>query len=315
MKNYILTLAISAILVGRASAQIEFAPIGATWYYTSMESMQVDMGFMKVTSTDTAVIDGRKVKILTKEYHSSSGVVTPQDTIFAYQTGDSVMFYLDGEFHLVYNFGLNAGDTMEIYNPNNKYCGENWMHGHIVITAIDTFEINGVKLKCLHNEKAADSKTGEYYGRFAEKFGALDGLFGCECLADAFGDGLLPGWLRCYEDSIIGHYQFGDVACDSLFVFDWEAYSRWEDSMHRVDIIDNVAFDVVSTYNQTEQTITVYIEDFCDLTVTIFDVNGIVVCSKEMESNVENFRMPRKGLYVLRIKTKTGEYSRKFVAY
>ena len=315
MKNRILTLVAVVVFAGGARAQTEFAPLGATWYYTSMESMRGDMGFMKVTSTDTAVIDGRKVKILAKEYTSSSGVVTPKDTIFAYQTGDSVMFHLDGEFHLVFNFGLNVGDTMEIYNPDNKYCGDNQMHGHIVITAIDTVEINGVKLKCLHNKKTADSKTGEYYGRFAEKFGALDGLFGCECIADALGDGLLPGLLRCYEDSIIGHYQFGNVACDSLFVFDWEAYYRWEDSMRRVDIIDNVAFDIVSTYNQAEQTITIYTEDFCDFSITFFDVNGVAVCSKEMENSIESFRLPHKGLYVLRVKTKTGEYKKKIIAY
>ena len=43
-------------------AQTEFAPIGATWYYGITEAMWGDRGYLKVTSADTTVIDGKKVK-------------------------------------------------------------------------------------------------------------------------------------------------------------------------------------------------------------------------------------------------------------
>ena len=328
MKKTILLLGVAIFSTGLLRAQTEFAPIGATWYYGNMESMFGDTGFTKTTVTDSAVIDGKKVKVLISEYHTSNGGEFPRDTIYAYQTGDSVLFYRDGAFHLVYNFGLNVGDTMELYNPDNKTCPiydwmdvreENLMYGHVVVKSIKTLDINGTQLKEF-NFVSADPNS--YYSRFSdyyhyiEKIGTTTNLFGEDCIADNFGGGIF-GDLRCYEDEEIGHYQYSRAACDSVFVFDIEAYRRWEDSMRRVDVIDRENLDLRVFYSQSDKAIVVDSHGSCDQSViSVSDVNGIMIYSDVCEPDTQiRVALKRKGVYIVLINNKIGTYYEKIIAY
>lgn len=313
MKTKFLTLILAFVCAGGLKAQSEFAPLGATWYYGNMESMFGDMGFTKTTVADTAVIDGKKVKVLISEYHGSSGGVSPRDTVYAYQTGDSVFFYSDGGFHLVYNFGLNVGDTLELYNPDNKYCGDDWLYEHVVVESIKTLNINGNQLKQFIFTPA-DSYSDYYL--YIEKIGTASHLFGENCIADNFGGGIF-GSLRCYEDSEIGHYQFGTEACDSIFKFDLEAYYRWEDSMRRVDVLDKEDLNIRILYSQSDKAIVVDSHGNCTQSViNVFDVNGIMVYSDVCEPETQTrVALKKNGIYIVLINNNAGIYYEKIIAY
>ena len=313
MKTRLLLLFLAIFSTGLLRAQTEFAPIGATWYYGNMESMFGDMGFTKTTVADTAVIDGKKVKILISEYHRSNGEVHPSDTVYAYQTGDSVFFYLDGKFHLVYNFGLNVGDTMEIYNPDNKYCGNDWLYGHIVVKSIKTLNINGTQLKEF-SFTPTDFHTEHY--QYIEKIGTTSQLFGETCVADNFGSGMF-GELRCYDDVEIGHYQYGKETCDSIFVFDWEAYRRWEDSMRRVDVIDKENLDLRIFYSQPDKSIVIDSRGSCDQSViNVSDVNGRIVYCDVCESDTQiRVALKKNMVYIVIVNSNVGTYYKKIIAY
>lgn len=313
MKNRLLLLFSVFLATGAVKAQTEFAPLGATWYYGNMESMFGDIGFTKTTVTDSAVIDGKKVKVLVSEYHQSGGGVFPRDTVYAYQTGDSVFFYLEGAFHLVYNFSLNVGDTMELYNPDNKYCGDDRLYGLVVVESIKTLNINGNQLKQF-SFTPADFYSNYYH--YIEKIGTTSQLFGADCIADNFGAGIF-GELRCYEDEKIGHYQYSKAACDSIFVFDWEAYRRWEDSMRRVDVIDRENLDLRVFYSQSDKSIVVDSHGSCDQSViNVFDVNGIMVYSDVCEPGTQTrVALKTKGIYIVLISNNVGTYYKKIISY
>ena len=323
MKTKLLFVLLVVFSAGMLKAQTEFAPIGATWYYGNTESMFGDTGFTKTTVTDSAVIDGKKVKVLVSEYHQSDGGVFPRDTIYAYQTGDSVLFYRDGDFHLVYNFGLNVGDTMVLYNPDNKTCRSNavdLMYGHVVVKSIKTLDINGTQLKEF-NFVSADPQYEHYFKfsdryHYIEKIGTTSNLFGEDCIADNFGAGIF-GDLRCYEDEEIGHYQYSRAACDSVFVFDMEAYRRWEDSMRRVDVIDRENLDLRVFYSQSDKAIVVDSHGNCDQSViNVLDVNGIMIYSNVCEPGTQTrVALKRKGVYIVLINNKIGTYYEKIIAY
>ena len=328
MKIKLLILVLAIFSAVTLKAQTEFAPIGATWYYGIVEAMWGDKGYLKVTSVDTTVIDGKKAKVLVSEYHQSDGGVFPRDTIYTYQTGDSVLFYRDGDFHLVYNFGLNVGDTMELYNPDNKFCHiydwmdmreEDLLYGHVVVKSIETLNINGTQLKEF-NFVSADPDS--YYSRFSdhyhyiEKIGTTSNLFGEDCVADNFGAGIF-GDLRCYEDEEVGLYQYGREACDSIFEFDWEAYYRWEDSMRRVDVIDKEYLEVEIFYLQSDKAVVVDTRGSCEPSVVkIFDVDGRIVycdvCEPDTQTRVA---LKRKGVYVVLISNNLGTNYEKIIAY
>ena len=322
MRTRLLFLVFAVFSAGTLRAQTEFAPIGATWYYGNMEAMWGDTGFTKTTVTDSAVIDGKKVKVLVSEYHQSDGGVFPRDTIYAYQTGDSVLFYRDGAFYLVYNFGLNVGDTMEIYNPDNKYCGDDWLYGNVVVESIKTLDINGTQLKEF-NFTSADPDP--YYSRFSdryhyiEKIGTTTNLFGEDCIADNFGAGIF-GSLRCYEDEEIGHYQYSRAASDSIFKFDMEAYYEWEKQEREKLIgIDDVCaesgFSVI--YSSVNRTIIICLQDNCTLShIIIVDSDGHIlyddICQSEANINIP---LQKTGLYIIQVKNDNGTYYEKIIAY
>ena len=326
-----LKLLISVLAVFSAvtlKAQTEFAPIGATWYYGITEAMWGDRGYLKVTSADTTVIDGKKVKVLVSEYHQSDGGVFPMDAIYVYQTGDSVLFYRDGDFHLVYNFGLNVGDTMELYNPDNKSCHiydymkiriEDLLYGHVVVKSIDTLNINGTQLKEF-NFVSADPKSDYYlfsdHYHYIEKIGTTSNLFGEDCVADNFGAGIF-GDLRCYEDEEVGLYQYGREACDSLYEYDWTKYYHWRDSMLRVDVIDKEYLEVKLFYSQSDKAVVVDTRGSCEPSVIkIFDVDGRIVycdvCEPDTQTQVA---LKRKGVHVVLISNNMGTYYEKVIAY
>ena len=322
MKTKLLLSVLAIALAGTLREQTEFAHIGTTWFYGNQESMMGDTGFTKTTATDSVVVDGKKVKVLISEYHASDGGVFPRDTIYAYQTGDSVLFYRYGDFHLVYNFGLNVGDTMELYNPDNKNCGysdESSLSMLFVVETIKTLNVNGTQLKEF-NLVTADvpSNFSHYYGyyHFIEKRGTTSSLFGEDCVADNFGAGIF-GSLRCYEDEVIGHYQYGREACDSLYEYDWEEYYRWLDSMQRVDVIDKEYLEVKLFYSQSDKAIVVDTRGSCEQSVIkICDVNGKIVYCDVCEPDIQTrVAVKKKGVYVVLINNNLGTYYEKVIAY
>ncbi|MBO7598078.1 MAG: T9SS type A sorting domain-containing protein [Bacteroidales bacterium] len=328
MKIKLLVSVLAVFSAVTLKAQTEFAPIGATWYYGIIEAMWGDKGYLKVTSADTTVIDGKKAKVLVSEYHQSDGGVFPRDTIYVYQTGDSVLFYRDGDFHLVYNFGLNVGDTMELYNPDNKICHiydymkiriEDLLYGHVVVKSIDTLNINGTQLKEFKfasiDPKNDYSHFTDHY-HYIEKIGTTSTLFGDDCTFDNFGAGIF-GDLRCYEDEEVGLYQYGREACDSLYEYDWEAYYRRRDSMLRVDVIDKEYLEVKLFYSQSDKAVVVDTRGSCEQSVIkIFDVDGRIVYCDVCEPDIQTrVALKKKGVYVVLINNNLGTYYEKVIAY
>ncbi len=318
MKTRLLTLFLAFICAGGLRAQSEFAPLGATWYYGNSESMVGDLGFTKTTVTDTTIIGGKKVKVLVSEYHGSNGGINPRDTVYAYQTGDSVLFFRDGDFHLVYNFGLNEGDTMEIYNPDNKHCGGDMLYGHVVVESIKTININGIQLKefCFVSADSHSdySRFSDYY-HYIEKIGTTSQLFGEDCIADNFGSGIF-GSLRCYEDSEICHYQYGNVVCDSIYAFDWEAYNEWLKEQ-KSSIIEKEDLEVNLFYSQSDKAIVIDNRCSCVQCVfKVFDVNGRLVNSDVCEpENQKYVAIKKSGIYLVLINNNIGIYYEKIIAY
>ena len=315
MKKYALTLILATVCACGLKAQTEFAPLGATWYYGNIESMFGDIGYTKVTSIDTTTIDNKKVKILQSEYHWSDGAISPSDTIYAHQSGDSVLFYFDGEFHLVYNFGLNVGDTFEIYNPDNKYCGgDGNMYYRMAIESINILNINEIQLKEFHITPL-DLQTPRY-SSYIEKIGTTNSLFGADCIVDDFMSGLF-GSLRCYEDAEITHYQYSNEACDSTFEFDWEAFYRWEDSMRRVDVIEKEDLEWNLFYSQSDKSIVINTYNSCEpCIIKIFDMNGRIIYSSLFEPKAQtNVALERNGIYIALIISNNERCYKKIIAY
>ncbi len=89
-----------------------FAQAGAEWHYT-LGTVNPDLFVYKTISyvTDTMIDDKLCSKMLEQDYDQSAG---SRIYHYMYQKNDSVFFFKDGLFHLLYDFGAQVGDTIEL---------------------------------------------------------------------------------------------------------------------------------------------------------------------------------------------------------
>ncbi|HYX09339.1 MAG TPA: hypothetical protein VE912_21580, partial [Bacteroidales bacterium] len=213
MKKSILIFA--TLICGTAFAQKEFAPFGATWYYSKVENFAGEEGYIKIISERDTVINNKQSKILSQIYYSSNGDRSVLNNFYIHQAGDTVYYWIDDSFQILYNFSLKKGDTMMIYSKD-ILCPDNESHlGEIKVDSVVNILINGIELKKFYTSPTEGS-VYKYSGPFIEVIGGIDGIYPVDtgCSADAFPD---IGKLRCYYDSSLGHFNVPDrVSCDSL---------------------------------------------------------------------------------------------------
>lgn len=112
-KIFICVLILSSIY---SFGQKEFAPIGATWYYSKIENFAMEEGYVKIVSERDTTIEEKLSKILSQTYFSISGDSIIRENFFVHQNEDTIFYWLDDAFRAIYNFSLTTGDTMEIYS-------------------------------------------------------------------------------------------------------------------------------------------------------------------------------------------------------
>lgn len=185
MKNLILFILISISL--KISAQ-EFAPIGAKWHYCQGTPNPELIAFKTIEALSDTVIDGQSCRKLIQD---SEYVPPVEPLLFMYSSNDSVFVYQEESFHLLYDFGAIAGDTIEL-----GYSTYNGLPLKMIIDSTSTITING-QLKKLQYVTCGDGMVIEFGGRVIEGIGNTEYMF-------PRLDGNFDGPLRCYEDDQLG---------------------------------------------------------------------------------------------------------------
>lgn len=185
MKNLILFILISISL--KISAQ-EFAPIGAKWHYCQGTPNPELIAFKTIEALSDTVIDGQSCRKLIQD---SEYVPPVEPLLFMYSSNDSVFVYQEESFHLLYDFGAIAGDTIEL-----GYSTYNGLPLKMIIDSTSTITING-QLKKLQYVTCGDGVVIEFGGRVIEGIGNTEYMF-------PRLDGNFDGPLRCYEDDQLG---------------------------------------------------------------------------------------------------------------
>ncbi|MEA1898406.1 MAG: hypothetical protein U9N53_12175 [Bacteroidota bacterium] len=267
----ILLLCISLALSIYSFGQKEFAPIGATWYYSKIENFAMEEGYVKIVSERDTTIEGKLSKVLSQTYFNISGDSIIRDNFLVHQNEDTVFYWLDNAFRAIYNFSLTAGDTMEIYS-SEVLCPQNESHfGYIKVDSILNFTINDVVLKKVFTAPIAGS-VYMYPGPFLELIGGVNGIFPIDtgCSADIFPD---IGKLRCYSDPVIGKYQVSiDTPCDTLIL------------ITNVRLVED-SHELVVSYNPIHKTIDIIFQNFelyDNMFVNIYDLMGRSILNKRI---------------------------------
>lgn len=214
-----------AVLYLASFSQVEFAPIGAEWYYSRMEgTMPPDEGYTVYKVAKDTIIEGKSVRVIRKTYHHADGVtVTNTGNEYLYEEDNKVYWWKNKTFYLLYNFNTQPGESWTVYGEENigDFCNYDSL-GVVVVDSVKTLKINGYDLKALYTSRGKGSNWG-FEGVILEHIGCVVHIFpqARACVVDVPYEN---GPLRCYEDSVFGKFKtyYWDKAnyeCDKLFYY------------------------------------------------------------------------------------------------
>lgn len=185
---------------------LEFAPIGAKWYFPEVYFNSPNQGLVSYTSVAEEVIFNRSVKTLLKDNGTCNGEA---DEYYVTDKSDSTFLYNPNNDRLELQWinKANVGDSWEIYKtfssvPDTLIC---------TVDSISTYTFpNGEFSRVQHvtlESRYGDIRQTVIYDRM----GFFTSLFPVEMVSVCDGDFELD--LRCYEDDEVGLINFSDVGC------------------------------------------------------------------------------------------------------
>ena len=199
------TILISSTLSGQ-----EWAPLGATWYY-SFDGFGVE-GYVMIESTGDTVISGQTYRVLVKTQHSFNYITSTYfhgeiGREYTYAENDKVYVWRNNVVYILYDFGTQQGEEWEVpYTYEvDSICDT---VGIVQCVFSDTATLNGFPVRIMLIAPAEESYWGfgengeviEYIGNTS--FYLFPNITG-ECPIADLGEG---GEFRCYHDDIIGWY-------------------------------------------------------------------------------------------------------------
>jgi hypothetical protein len=197
------------------TAQVEWAPIGAKWYYT--EPYQEELSYILVESVGDTTIHEYNCRIL--KFTRNGHEFVSQEYIA--QRGDTILYYnphTDG-FHTLYNFAAEIGDTIHVhyqpFKPNDAFLlPSSILDDGIIpyfsyrIVGIASIEVSGIMLK----QQEVDFLTNDDRWGFSNITGDVFLIEGIGSLTYFLGRGnwIVPEesvtLLRCYSDELLSYY-------------------------------------------------------------------------------------------------------------
>jgi hypothetical protein len=285
-----------AVLCLTGFSQVEFAPIGAEWYYSRNEGlMPPDVGYTVYKVTKDTIIEGKTVRVIRKTYHHANGVIiTELGNEYLYEEDKRVYCWINKHFYLLYDFNAQPGETWTIYGNDNigNFCNYDSL-GVVVVDSVKTLKINGYDLKALYTSPSESSNWG-FNGVILEHIGCVTHILpqAKECVLDIPHEN---GPLRCYEDNIFGKYKTdywdrSNFECDVLFYYT----SVKDDEFGSINIFPNpvedyLNFQLFDIPNKSE-----------NFQIEVLNINGNVIKTVQITDKVfvGDF-LP--GIYLLRI--------------
>lgn len=193
------------------AAQVEFAPLGAQWYFDYEYGAPWKLGYAKVEVTGIDTIQGRACKRIESNNHLGFidwGCSPFYPMLQVYQENDLVYFYREGTFQLLYNFGAKVGESWAVkippFSSNDSLI--------ILVDSVKTIQINGQNLKAQYVSFPNQIvETVMDWGRVI-----VEGVGNLSFAAPQHGlcDPQIYG-LRCYQDDSLDLH-FVSYPCDSV---------------------------------------------------------------------------------------------------
>ena len=304
MKYFLTVLWMIAPLFGISQ---DFALPGATWHY-SYEKNVFLVGYVKIQYAGDTVIQGIEAKKLLKTLswkNLSTGDI--QEDVFdgyeyVYSDADHVYQFfsndfLGNEFKILYDFTVNTGDTIPVYNNEIFIIPECNLLGKSVVTATGTEVINGMELRW-YSLEALPGTGFVLEGKIMERMGNVEGYLFSSVYCSITEEERSP--FRCYSDNEFPEYKNPDFEGDCNFITGINQIDR---KPFYFDFYPNPASDIL--YISVAENTNIR-------SVRIYELTGRKVLEKAGKENVSGAKTRidisdlKAGMYLLEVESAGG---------
>ena len=258
----------------------EFAQIGSIWHYTQSTINPDVTSFKTIESISDTTINGIQCKIMVEveRYLDTLNV----SYYYMYSENDSVFFFADNDFHLLYDFGANSGDTIILNYFETGYGTPLQM----IIDSTGTIMVSGQERK-IQYITCGDG--------FVIEFGhhVIDGIGNTYFMFPTY-DGTMNGPLRCFQDDstdiFLNPFHWG---------YGWN-HQDCEEIITGIEETENI--EILSVFpNPTKSSISIKNIDR-ETAYKIFNINGKEIKQGVIsESNEISIRELSKGIYFIKL--------------
>jgi hypothetical protein len=276
----------------------------AEWHYSFSDGAGFGGGFLKVNyEKDTIILGNNCQKITELYYHFVSDQnkivhltgITQNPANYTYSSGDTVFYYINNKFNILYNFAAQKGDSWDLgVDTNNFLCSKSIVQ----VDSIGFVTINNQNLRWIAVSPASNSSV-RLQGKIIEGIGIIEdySLFpitrNCDSeIADETG----YGSLICFEDYSFPLYNLAGKDCESpLYV----------EQLHANKTSNPIVFPSItsSVFNVQTSSPTLSVNS-----VQIIDCQGKELLMKK-ESNTIDIGNLSNGIYFAKIVLNNGNIS------
>jgi hypothetical protein len=283
--------------IGNSQAQfMDWAPIGAKWWYKANCFTENYCGYFTLESKRDTIINGISANIIETEIFGGEiweNASWFPDKLIMYSDSNKVYNFFENEFYVLYDFNLQAGDTLTIQDTT-KYrgFGDSNTLFQVVVDSNVVKSINGYSLRHLYTSPVELSDLG--FRTIIEKIGSLHNLLGESVIISPGG---YPGYMRCYKDKEI---DFTSEYCELI------------SNISKLDKnLNTKCFP-----NPTQDYLNINSNDKIE-SISIYNLSGqalINIENKEITNDHKiDIRNLKSGIYYISIKTNKSQFNEKFI--
>ncbi|MBN1116653.1 MAG: T9SS type A sorting domain-containing protein, partial [Bacteroidales bacterium] len=265
---------------------------GNVWYYTQRTLNPNVISYCTIENISDTVIDG----IYCNKYRETEFFqdITYYDYHYIHSSGDSILFYADGKFNILYDFGAEKGDTiiLDYYKTFNNESLK------VIVDSVGELIVNE-KARKIQYVTSGDGMTIEFGGYIIEGIGNTMYMF------PTF-DQTNKGPLRCFiegtEKYINPYYNesgWNGQDCDQILIF---------------SDIENLNFNKIKIFPNPVNEVLYFESCYLPISYSIYSIDGNILKNGILiEGQSINISELNQGIYFLKLLYNESYLLKKFI--
>ena len=276
------------ILGSEVSSQETWDPNNAEWHYNfKLGSVAY---FTKMNSIGTSIVGADSIEVANLEVVAYTPRDTlPIDTIQIFADTERVYQFIAGEFHTLYDYTLEVGDTLIVRVGGKFYSRQEYVYN--IVDSVKVMTIDNEELRAYHltSLRLNNNQDYRFHGWSIERLGSE---YSYIPVSELRCDDFCTTGLRCYSDNIVDTVF---SVCDTIIDKSVSTFDISKNPDHDVTLYPNP----LSSSTSSNLFISTTLKEKYHLTV--YDMTGALMMSAQMSGNEISIDLTlNEGIYIVR---------------